>query len=169
MLKDFKIERISSVGEHIDGLSELLVDVVDGGASLGFLPPLKRSNAAEYWGHVHQPEVLLWIARSKDRIVGTVQLHLCTKENGLHRAEIAKLMTAPDYRRKGLGRSLMQTAEMHARQEARNLIVLDTRDGDPSNLLYESLGYMKGGTIPRFAKSADGKLDATNLYYKCLD
>lgn len=88
------------------------------------------------------------------------------KPNAAHRAEIAKLMVSPEARRCGIARMLMETAEEAARQENRTLLVLDTREGDPSNGLYRSLGFIEVSKIPHFARSADGSLDATVLYYK---
>lgn len=166
LVNDVKIEQLKSIGEHIDELSELLIQVVEDGASIGFLPPLKLSEATKYWGNVLNPDVILFIAKINNQIVGSVQLQLCTKQNGSHRAEIAKLMTHPNYRRNGIGRSLMQKAEERAKQEGRSLLVLDTREGDSSNHLYTSIGYIQAGRIPNFAKSASGELHATNIYYK---
>lgn len=90
-----EIEELTSLDSHIDTLSDLLVQVTDEGASVGFLPPLKRADALEYWQTVLQPGVILLIAKQNGKIAGTVQLHLCMKQNGCHRAEICKLMTAP--------------------------------------------------------------------------
>lgn len=163
------IEEIKSIESHIDQLSELLVKVVDDGASIGFLPPMKLSDARHYWQSVLNPKVILLIAKINNEIVGTIQLHLCTKQNGLHRAEIAKLMTSPNARRKGVARSLMKVAEERAIIEGRTLLVLDTREGNPSNFLYQSLGYIQAGKIPNFALSGEGKLDTTVLYYKILN
>lgn len=167
MLKsEVKIEELKCVGEHLDELSDLLIRVVDDGASIGFLPPLPYSEAKRYWENVLTTGVILFVAKMDNQITGTVQLHLCTKPNGTHRAEVAKLMTHPDYRRLGIGRSLMQKVEERARQEGRSLLVLDTREGDPSNLLYSSLGFIQAGRIPHYAQSASGGLDATIFYYK---
>ncbi|MBP3966033.1 GNAT family N-acetyltransferase [Paenibacillus lignilyticus] len=166
MKHEVEIERITSIIDHRDELSELLAAVVQDGASLGFLPPLSHAEAAEYWAHVPAPDVRLYIATMDNRIVGSVQVHLCMKPNGGHRAEIAKLMAHPEYRRMGIGRMLMQTAEADAKGEGRSLIVLDTREGDPSNLLYTSMGYIQAGRIPDYAMSADGGLAATIMYYK---
>jgi ribosomal protein S18 acetylase RimI-like enzyme len=168
LVRDVKIEQLKSIGEHTGELSELLIQVVEDGASIGFLPPLKFSDAKEYWENVLNPEVILFVAKINNQIVGSVQLHLCTKQNGAHRAEIAKLMTHPNYRRQGIGRSLMQKAEERAKQEGRSLLVLDTREGDPSNHLYTSIGYIQAGRIPSYAKSANGELHATIFYYKIL-
>ena len=169
MYEQLEIKQLTSIDEHRREFSELLMEAVEGGASVGFLPPLSYAEAIAYWEQVLNPDVILFAALLDRKIVGSVQLHLCTKANGNHRAEIAKLMTHPNYRRHGIGRTMMQKAEDVARQEGRTLLVLDTRDGDPSNLLYTSLGYIKGGTIPSYARSANGELHATNIYYKFVN
>ncbi|WP_179600536.1 GNAT family N-acetyltransferase [Neobacillus driksii] len=168
MFNVLKIEEIKSIESHIVPLSELLVKVVDDGASIGFLPPMKLSVARQYWQTVINPDVILFIAKINNEIVGTIQVHLCTKQNGLHRAEIAKLMTGPTARRKGVARALMKVAEERAVSEGRTLLVLDTRDGDPSNHLYQSIGFIPAGKIPNFALSGEGELDTTVIYYKNL-
>jgi ribosomal protein S18 acetylase RimI-like enzyme len=103
-----------------------------------------------------------------ERVLGSVQLHLEVRPNGRHRAEVAKLMVHPDARRRGIGRQLMRALETVALRERRTLLVLDTREGDPSNALYASLGYVEVGRIPRYARSASGRLDASVFYYKEL-
>jgi Acetyltransferases len=160
------IEQITSIEASLDELADLLVRVVEGGASVGFLPPLSKDEARDYWRSVPNRDVVLLAARKDGRIAATVQLQLCGKANGSHRAEIAKLMTHPEYRRQGIARLLLLEAEAVGQQQNRSLLVLDTREGDPSNLLYTSLGYQLAGRIPDFARSADGGLDATMIYYK---
>jgi len=164
----WRIERISSLEERIEELAELLIEVVEDGASIGFLPPVSRAEALDYWNSVLKPDVCLLVAVMNERVAGTVQVHYTTKANGSHRAEIAKLMTSPANRRNGIGRALMQRAEQTARENDVSLLVLDTREGDPSNLLYGSIGYIQAGMIPDYAKSANGELHATVLYYKKL-
>lgn len=164
-----RLEELNEVDAYLDDLAELLGNVVDDGASIGFLPPMQAATAKRYWETVLQPGMILFVAIVGEKIAGSVQLHLCMKENGSHRAEITKLMTHPAYRRKGIARSLMQRAEERARQEGRTLLVLDTREGDPSNLLYRSLGFVEAGRIPAYAKNANGGLDTTVVYYKQLE
>ncbi|MFB6498153.1 GNAT family N-acetyltransferase [Bacillus haynesii] len=163
-----KIEELHSTVEYTNQLVELLIRVVDDGASVGFLPPLEKRRAVAYWKKAVTPDSVLWIAKQNGRIAGSVQLHLCTKQNGRHRAEICKLMTDPAFRRQGIARSLMQKAIDRAKQEGRSLLVLDTREGDPSNFLYTSLGFAEAGRIPAYAESADGGFDASVFYYKKL-
>ncbi|EWH23844.1 GNAT family N-acetyltransferase [Bacillus haynesii] len=163
-----KIEELHSTVEYTNQLAELLIRVVDDGASVGFLPPLEKRRAVAYWKKAVTPDSVLWIAKQNGWIAGSVQLHLCTKQNGRHRAEICKLVTDPAFRRQGIARSLMQKAIDRAKQEGRSLLMLDTREGDPSNFLYTSLGFAEAGRIPAYAESADGGFDASVFYYKKL-
>lgn len=169
MSHEITVELLESLQpEMIQELSTLLTEVVEDGASIGFLPPVTAEEASAYWNSVLDPHVLLWVALEGGDIAGTVQLHLAAKANGRHRAEIAKLMVHPEHRRKGIARLLLDTAEQAAAAAERTLLVLDTREGDPSNLLYQSRGYTEAGRIPNFCRSANGQLDATVLYYKNL-
>lgn len=160
------VEEIKTIDGKLKDLSELLIKTVEDGASIGFISPMEEIDANNYFETVLGPDVILLVAKASDKIVGTIQLHLSTKQNGSHRAEIAKLMTHPNYRRRGVGRMLMQHAEEIARNNGRSLLVLDTREGDSSNLLYTSLGYIRAGRIPNYAKSPNGDLAATIYYYK---
>ncbi len=163
-----EIVEIRNVDECTDELSDLLIKVVDEGASIGFLSPLKKQEADAFWESCVEPDILFWIAKVDEHIAGTIQLHLCTKPNGTHRAEVAKLMTHPAFRQKGIGRKLLLHAEQRAKEIGRSLLVLDTREGDPSNLLYQSFGFQEAGRIPFFAKNEKGGLDTTVLYYKTI-
>lgn len=166
MHESVTIKQVTDIQPEVNDLIELLIAVVEDEASVGFLPPLSTHDATEYWLHVLNPDVKLWVATVEGKVVGTVQLHLCNKQNGQHRAEIAKLMIHPQYRRRGIALELMRIAEAAAWLDLRTLIVLDTREGDPSNKLYQSIGYEQAGTIPSYAKSANGKLHSTVFYYK---
>lgn len=166
MNQGVKIEELKSIDPFIGEMSDLLRIVVDNGASIGFLSPLAPSDAAEYWMNILRPHVILYVAWVDNTIAGTVQLHLCTKQNGTNRAEIAKMMMHPAFRQKGIAKKLMQTAEKRAKEEGRTLLILDTVEGAPSNHLYTSLGYVQGGRIPEYAASPNGELEPTIIYYK---
>jgi ribosomal protein S18 acetylase RimI-like enzyme len=155
-------------------LVALLKDSVDGGASVGFLPPLDPEEAARYWqgvfDAVEKGSRRLWVARGADgSVIGAVQLDLETRPNGSHRAEVMKLMVHARARRRGVGRALMLEVEAEARGAGRTTLVLDTRRGDPSERLYRSLGWELAGIVPRYARSADGTLDPSAFYYRLLD
>lgn len=158
---------------HLPSLVDLLVDCVNSGASIGFLPPLSTVVAQTYWQEViagveKQSRLLLVALAEADQLVGTVQLGLESKLNGLHRAEVQKLLVYQHARGQGIGRQLMEVIEQAARQAARSLLVLDTRQGDIAEKLYQTLGYTQAGVIPFFARNSEGGLDATVLYYKYL-
>jgi ribosomal protein S18 acetylase RimI-like enzyme len=153
-------------------LMALLQANVDDGASIGFLPPLREDEAAAYWQSVfdalRSPYRVLWVAKQGEEVVGSVQLDLVAKPNGAHRAEVVKLIVHPAARRQGVARQLMQTLETYAAAAGRSTLVLDTREGDPSEQLYRSLGYLCVGVIPQFCINADGSLAGSAFYYKLL-
>lgn len=168
------IEQLDVTSTQVVGadLVDLLIDAVTSGASVGFLPPLARAEADAYWQGVFtdlaQGQLLMWTARVGDHTVGTVQLHPSPKANGRHRAEVAKLLVHSAHRRQGIGRALMAALEAEALRLGRTTLVLDTRQGDPSEHLYTGLGYIKAGVVPQYARSADGTLHTTAFFYKLL-
>jgi GNAT superfamily N-acetyltransferase len=153
----------------LDGLTDVLIGVVEQGASVGFLPPLAREDAERYWRGVLKPEVILLVAERDRKVVGTAQLEMAMRANGRHRAEVNKVLVHPDYQRQGIGRRLMTEIEAAARREGRSLLHLDTREGDSSNDVYRALGWTEAGRIPKWARSAGGTLDGTVFYFKELD
>lgn len=162
-----ELQRIK--GLLLEQCIELLIETVEDGASIGFLAPVSIVEAQAYWEQAIEPGVRLWGAFNDRKLVGSVQLHLSQKSNGKHRAEIAKLMVHPHYRRQGMARALLDAAHNAAHEEGRTLLVLDTREGDPSNALYLSAGYQEAGRIPDFALSSDGNYHSTVFYYKRLE
>jgi len=156
----------------IDGLTAVLRDSVDNGASVGFLPPLTDDEARAYWvkalGQVAAGERLLLVARRDGRIVGTVALGLETRPNGSHRAEVQKLLVHSACRRQGIARALMTQVEDAARAEGKTLLFLDTREGDAAEMLYERMDYTRLGSIPGYARNAEGGFDPTVIFYKLL-
>lgn len=153
-------------------LEELLIDAVDSGASIGFLPPLRAAEAAEYWNSVmramEEGHRVLIAAVEDGKVQGAVQLACETRENGRHRAEAMKLFVHRRARRRGLARQLMLAAEEAARARGITLILMDTRKGGEAEGLCDSLGYVRWGEVPGYARSADGELHATVFYYRTL-
>jgi len=169
-----QIERLNAeqAAAETDALVELLQDAVAGGASVGFLPPLAAGEARGYWEDViaaiGQASRVLLVARQSGSIVGTVQLDLPSKPNARHRAEVQKLMVHTPARGQGIASQLMSAIEAAAQEQGRTLLVLDTRQGDPSERLYAGRGYTRAGLIPSYARSADGTLHTTVLFYRLL-
>ena len=162
----------SSAMRKADDLIELLQDAVDSGASIGFLPPLSGEDASAYWRATFQEMAagkrLVLGAIDGERLVGSAQLELASKANALHRAEVQRVLVHRSVRRQGIAERLMRKVEELARERGRSLLVLDTRQGDPSELLYQKLGYTVAGVIPGYARSATGTLDGSVFYYKRL-
>ncbi|WP_423595547.1 GNAT family N-acetyltransferase [Roseateles sp. MS654] len=166
------IELRGSDRDWMPALGELFFDVIDGGGSLGFLEDIDEAQMREYWEGVFDqlgPRHRLWIAREGDRALGTVQLSICGKPNGRHRAEVQKLMVHRDARRRGLAAQLMAALETAARGQALSLLVLDTEAQSAAETFYQSQGFQRTGEIPFFATSPQGELRATALYWKRLE
>lgn len=153
-------------------LAELLLDSVESGASVGFLSPLSADTATRFWletfREMREGKRVLLVAEESENIVGAVQLALAARENGLHRAEVQKLLVHTGFRRRGIAGSLMSVVEDAAREMNRSLLVLDTEQGSAAERLYAKCGYTKAGVIPQYARSADGSLHGTAFYYRLL-
>ena len=153
-------------------LAELLFDAVDSGASVGFVRPFTRDDAAAWWRSIASDVargVTLVLAASVDgRVVGTAQLRLAQLPNSRHRAEVAKVLVHRDARRQGVGRALMSAVEDLARRHGRTLLFLDTISGSDAVRLYEGLGWTRAGEIPRYAGMPDGTLAPTTIFFKEL-
>ena len=149
----WSIRRVPALGDgDIEGLVSVLMDCVEGGASVGFMEPLTRDRAAAFWRRVAQGvatgERALIVAEDGLGVCGTVQLVLGLPENQPHRADLMKMLVHRRARRRGLGEALMRAAEATARECGRTLLVLDAvTDGDAARL-YERLGWVRVGDIP---------------------
>ena len=156
---------------EIDALTDVLVDCVEGGASVSFMLPITRDRALAFWrkvadGVVRRERVLL-VAEDADGIAGTVQVILDQPENQPHRADVAKMLVHRRARRRGAGAALMRAAEREARAEGKTLLVLDTAD-ETAARLYARLGWQAAGTIPRYALLPAGGECATTYFYRWL-
>ncbi|MEV4945435.1 GNAT family N-acetyltransferase [Streptomyces sp. NPDC053755] len=171
-----RVERLAPAhvrAQAADGLAALLVDAVDGGASLGFLAPLDTSAAAAWWLTVAEEAERgareVWAAHGPSGdILGAVTLSRTDKPNGRHRGEIARLIVHRAARGQGLGGRLLAAAEEHAAREGLTLLILDTQTDSPAEGLYRKAGWTRAGTIPDFAADPSGTLRPTTLYYKRL-
>lgn len=167
-----RIRRLAALSEpQLQALAELLIDCVDGGASVSFMHPLSDSKALAFWRRAADQlaggERALLVAEDAAGIVGTVQLLLDQPENQPHRADLSKLLVHRRARRQGLGAALMQAAEQLARECGKSLLVLDTA-GSEAERLYARLGWQRCGVIPGYALLPHGGLCATTYFYREL-
>jgi len=162
----------AEVREHLGGLAAVLVDCVEGGASVSYMAPFSLADGRrvfEAWADDVERGGRLVVAAFLDgEVVGTVQVVLSTPPNQPHRGDVAKLLVRRSARRRGIARLLMERAEAEARAEGRTLLVLDTVTGDAAERLYERLGWTRVGVIPNYALYPDGRPCDTTVFWKAL-
>jgi GNAT superfamily N-acetyltransferase len=153
------------------GLADVLVDCVEGGASVSFMAPLSHARARVFWEGVidsaRRGERLLLVAEDEAGVMGTVQVVLDLPENQPHRGDVAKLLVHRRARGRGVGLALMRAAEDAARAAGRTLLVLDTASIEAARI-YTRLGWERLGVIPNFALLPFGGYCATTFFYKAL-
>ena len=167
-----KIDRLrESTPQDLRELASVLMDCVEGGASVGFMQPLSLDKALVFWRRVADSaarnERALLAIRDTQGIIGTVQVVWDLPENQPHRADISKMLVHRCGRRQGFGAALMQAAEDVAREERKTLLVLDTAS-DEAERLYARLGWQLCGVIPGFALLPQGGVCATTYMYREL-
>ena len=174
MTEHTAIRRLSA-GEAlaaVPALSDLLIDCVEGGASVSFMQPMTREKATCFWElvatGVANDERALLVAEDDSGIIGTVQLLLALPENQPHRADVAKMLVHSRARRRGVAQLLMEAVEEAARAEGRTVLVLDTVTGTTADRLYTRAGWQRVGEIPDFALMPDGAYCPTTFFYKHL-
>ncbi len=171
-----RIERLHLDSPRLDEELEMLGDVlhacVHAGASVSFVLPFSREDAMAFWRDKVAPAVAagncrVLLARMAGDVVGTVQIDLATPPNQAHRAEVRKLLVHPLARRRGIARELMAALEDEARTLGRSLLTLDTVTGASAEALYLSMGYVRAGVIPRYARRPDSpELESTTVMFK---
>jgi GNAT superfamily N-acetyltransferase len=157
----------------IPQLALVLVDAVEGGASVGFVHPFAPADAERWWrtvtDGVARGSTLLWVATDEQGVVGTVQVKLTVAyTNGRHRAEIAKLLVHRRARGRGIGRALLAVAERGAAAAGVSMLMLDTQTDSPAEFLYASAGWTRFGVMPDHATDPAGVLAPTTFFYKRL-
>jgi GNAT superfamily N-acetyltransferase len=172
-----KAEIVSLVAPFADTalaqLADVLVDCVEGGASVSFMSPFTREQGLAFFrkisSSVASGDIVLLAAILDARIIGTVQLGLDTPPNQPHRADIRKLLVHRSVRGQGVGVALMARAEQEARRHGRWLLVLDTVPGENGHRLYLRAGWTQTGLVPDYALFPDGRLCDTAIMWKRLE
>ena len=169
----WSIRRLQVVDDAaIEALADVLIDCVEGGASVSFMQPLTRERAVSFWRRVAQGvaagERALLVAKDDRGLCGCVQLTFDLPENQPHRADVSKMLVHRRTRRQGLGAALMRAVETTARECSKTLLVLDAVTGGDASRLYERLGWVRVGDIPGYALFPQGGLCSTTVYYRDL-
>ncbi|MEM5339064.1 GNAT family N-acetyltransferase [Paraburkholderia azotifigens] len=175
MTEPIRVRRLAAqeAAQCIDGLADVLIDCVAGGASVSFMWPLERTRAVAFWqtvaSAVKRGERALLVAEDADGcIAGTVQLVLAQPDNQPHRADVAKMLVHRRARRRGVAQQLMAAADAVARDEGKTVLVLDTVTGGDAERLYARAGWQRVGAVPDYALMPDGSFCGTTFYYKHL-
>jgi GNAT superfamily N-acetyltransferase len=157
----------------VDALADVLIDCVEGGASVSFMLPIARATALAFWrgvaDGVANGERVLLVAQDADGIIiGTAQLILAMPENQPHRADVAKMLVHRRGRRQGVAQLLLEAVDAAARAAGKSVLVLDTVTGGDAERLYERAGWQRVGSVPRYALMPDGAWCATTFFHKQL-
>jgi GNAT superfamily N-acetyltransferase len=159
-----------TASRYVEQLIDLMRDAVDGGASIGFLPPLTDTMALSYWQGVIRElgtgNRVLLVGIVDEHVVGSVQLQLANQPNAEHRAEVQKLFVHSKHRGKGYAKALLVRVEEEASRLGRKLLVLDVKAGEPAEALYASHGWRSAGSVPAYSRQADGTLADTTIFFK---
>ncbi len=172
-MTDVRIAPLTDQPHIRRALSELLVETVAGGGSVSFMHPLPLEAADAFWrdslaSAARGERVVLGAFDGGATLVGTVTLLLNLPPNQPHRAEIAKMMTAVNHRKRGIASALLREAERIAIARGRTLLVLDTAVDEGASPLYERHGFSLTGIIPGYAMKPHGGLTGTMIYWKKL-
>ncbi|GAB3371698.1 GNAT family N-acetyltransferase [Massilia agri] len=174
MSRDITVRRLDAgkAAALKEQLADVLLDCVEGGASVSFMLPMARSTALGFWDKVAdgvaRGERTLLVAEDEEGVIGTVQLITDLPENQPHRADVAKLLVHRRARNRGVGQQLMLAVEQAARELGKWVLVLDTASA-AAERLYERLGWQRVGVVPGYALLPNGELCGTTFYYKQLD
>lgn len=169
----WSVRRLEAVDDaQIDALAGVLIDCVEGGASVNFMRPMTHAKAETYWRGVAESlgrgeRVLLIAADERGEIIGTAQAIWAPQENQPHRADISKMLVRRSARRHGVGALVLAAAERAALDAGRTLLVLDTASAEAERL-YERSGWQRVGTVPKYALMPDGPFCSTVIFYKDL-
>ena len=158
---------------YVEPLADLLIDCVEGGASVSFMLPISKDTARQFWQHVAdgviRDERILLVAEYPDgKVVGTVQLITAQPENQPHRADVAKMLVHREARRQGVAARLMAAVDDEARRAGKSVLVLDTVTGGDAERLYERAGWQRVGEVPNYALMPDGRFCGTTFFHKQL-
>jgi GNAT superfamily N-acetyltransferase len=168
-LIDVRVLEGGAARAGVAGLADVLLDCVQGGASVSFMASLTRAEAEAFYEaaceDVAAGRRLLLAAFDGEELVGTVQVLLATPPNAPHRGEIAKFLVRQSARGRGIGAALMERAEAEARAAGKTLLVLDTASG-AADRIYTQLGWTRVGEVPGYALYPDGRPVATTFFYK---
>jgi ribosomal protein S18 acetylase RimI-like enzyme len=169
---EIRIASLSDAPAIRAALAEMLIEVVADGGSVSFMHPLSREAADGFWSGsleaAERGERVVLGAFEDEALIGTVTLQLACPPNQPHKGEIAKMMTLPSHRGRGIASALLHEAEGIAVAKGKTMLVLDTASDGGASGLYERMGFVFAGELPDYAYKPHGGLTGTRFYWKRL-
>ncbi len=166
------VERAADLGEEdLHALAEAATAAILDGGGFGWLAPPGRGELERYFrGVLLVPERELYVGRMDGAIVAAAQLVRPPRNNEAQAfaAWFMHAFTAPYARGHGVARLVLERVEEGARARGYQILNLDVRETQHAAIaLYESLGFLRWGTHPAYAR-VDGRTLAGHYYYKIL-
>jgi ribosomal protein S18 acetylase RimI-like enzyme len=159
-------------GTDLDDLCEATERAIVEGGGFGWLAPPPRQVLENYWkGVLLVPERRLVVGRLDGIIAGSAQLSRAPRNNEAQAfaGSLTSAFVAPWARGHGLGRRIIREIERHAVELGLAVLNLDLRDTQRAAIaLYESMGYLRWGTHPAYAR-VNGRIVPGHYYFKRLD
>lgn len=172
MTQPFRIRRLDAAETRAaaPALAAILKDCVEGGASVSFMADMTLADALAFWTGVAEAQAAdgraVIVAEDDEGPFGVVEVIPAGTPNQPHRGDVAKMLVHRRGRRRGVGEALMRAAEQAGRDLGKNLLTLDTVEGEAAERLYARLGWVRVGVIPRYALMPDGRPCGTVVFYK---
>lgn len=166
------VERLAAfAGTDLEDLCDAARDAINADGGFGWVAAPPRHIMEAYWrGVLLVPERVLFAARLDGTICGSAQLARPPRNNEAQSfaAQLTSNFIAPWARGHGLARRLVVAVEEAARAAGFAILNLDVRDTQTAAIqLYETLGYIRWGTHPAYARVA-GRIIPGHYYYKRL-
>ena len=111
-------------------------------------------------GILPMPGVELVLARDGEGDVAGFSLSRTVADE----AELLLLAVAPDFRRRGIGRMLLDHFTRASRNAGASRIHLEVREGNPAVIMYRQAGFIFAGRRPKYYRGRfGGDFDALTL------
>ena len=166
------VERLDGfAGTDLEDLCDAAEDAIKADGGFGWVAAPPRHIMEAYWrGVVLVPGRSIFVARLDGTICGSAQLARPPRNNEAQSfaAQLSGNFIAPWARGHGLARQIVLVVEDAARAAGFTILNLDVRDTQTAAIqLYESLGYVRWGTHPAYAR-VDGREIPGHYYLKRL-
>ena len=141
------------------GSSELdsVIEVMNSAFDERFGEAWTRSQCA---GILPMPGVKLVVARFGDGRPAGFALYRTISDE----AELLLLAVSPEFRRRGIGKMLLDQFLDHARDRGVSRVHLEVREGNPAVIMYRSAGFSLAGRRPKYYHGRfGGEYDALTL------